>query len=244
MSTPGRAYFLVEPGPLLDACEDWRRRYLAHRAASVALSESKGSDGIWSDTPNGATSGLSLVEPVPSGWVKKKARRGDVYFMEPAKGPAGDVARAELAALPPMPNHYEIAVLIGHPGNSVHSIPQGAGDEKQYEDIRYAAYFYYEAMLLWLHDDEAPLQIAVTDLEPTIAEIKNARQNSVITKGHWTPPAGLNRDRAHQNRVPRLHDHEGLVDTTRRVDADHRGRSRTHDCTEPDRPRAIGGRRQ
>ncbi len=46
---------------------------------------------------------------------------------------------------------------------------------------------------MWAHHDEAPLQIAVTDLETTIAEIKEAYPGCVITKGLWTPPAGLKR---------------------------------------------------
>jgi hypothetical protein len=193
MSDPERIYFLVEPGPLLDACEDWRKRHIAHREASVALSKSKGSDGVWSSTPNGATSSLSLVEPVPAGWVKRKARRSDEYFMEPAKGPSGDAARAEIAALPPMPDHHEIAVLINHPGKSVHYTIYGEDGKQLRQGERYGPTFWYEAKLLWAHHDEAPLQIEVTDLESTIDSVKADYPGCTITKGLWTPPAGLKR---------------------------------------------------
>ncbi len=216
MPSPDLLHFTIEPGPLLDACEDWRNRFLAHRYAAIALCESKGSTGTWSDTPDGTTSGLSLVDPVPEGWIKRepkrndnyhmvpatsglslvdpvpewgvtqKVKRSDTYYMVPAKGPAGDAARAEIAALPPTPDPREIAKLIGHPGNDVSF---NTADGRKLTDT--AGHLYYPALLVWDDDEKAPIQIVANNLEPAIERIKTKYPGCTITKGLWAPPAGL-----------------------------------------------------
>ncbi len=187
MLNPDRIHFVVEPGPLLDACKDWKARYIAHRHAAADLVRAKGATKIYFAGFNNAMAGLDGVERIPQGWQRQKTGRSGETALLPAKGPKGDAARAELAALPPVPRHSEIADLIGHPCQLSYTRPDKGG----YSEMM--GVHLYPVQVHWSKLDDGQILITAPDADAWVAGIEEQYPDAIITLGRWTPPEGLRR---------------------------------------------------
>jgi hypothetical protein len=187
MSSPERIHFVVESGPLLDACKDWKARYVAHRVAAANLVRAKGATRIYFTGFDNSMAGLDEVERTPQGWQRKKIGRSGETVLLPAKGPKGDAARAELAALPPAPLHGEIAKLIGHPCGVNFTLP----DKETYSEMM--GLHIHPVQIYWSKLDDGQILITAPDADAWVAKIEEQYPNATITIGRWTPPEGLRR---------------------------------------------------
>ena len=178
---PENLYLVVEAEPFLSTCREWKHRYGVARAATFAFAEKHGSNGVFPDLYEDLI-GLTVQPTVPPGWCIKKARRVAQHDrLVPAKGPAGDVIRAEIEALPKHPRHSEIAQALGHPCQVVYKYEGGKG-------FSLMGRAFNHVQLGWASDT---FMIVVPNAERYVQEHLERYSGCEIIEGRWTVPEGL-----------------------------------------------------
>lgn len=183
-SAKDRLYLLVEGEPYLSACRDWRARHEATMEATFAFCASLGAKGFYPGFDEGF-SHLTWVDPAPAGWEPvKKLRKSLARRLAPVKGPAGDAARAAIAALPPIPKWQEIATLIGHPCQ----IRYRTSNNECWGFSTCGVNFWKLVDISWAGDE---FLILAKDTAPEIVALREKYPDVIIGEGVWSPPEGL-----------------------------------------------------
>lgn len=180
--SPDTLHLLVEGEPYLSACAEWRQRYMTATKAGWAYAQSLGAGGFFPNFDQELVA-LMPVEPLPPGWTRLTKRRvNELPRMMPIKGPAGDMAREQIAALPRMPKWGEIATLIGHPCQIRWKSENGCG----FNTLGVGHWRLVD--IAWTPEH---FMILACDPAPSIARLRISHPGVEIQEGEWTPPAGL-----------------------------------------------------
>lgn len=177
-------FLLVESGPILVACEEWRNQWKTARQSYYDFALKMGSAG-WFDGFNGEIIGLIPTNPIPDGWMVIRSRnRNAEERMIPRKGKDGKIARDMLASLPTPPSHDTISSLINHPLHYSWEIPDGSAKGSG----RMGGSF-IPVQLFW-PTDTGPLMIQCPDVGKIIEKIKEDHPGCSVSPESWTPPSG------------------------------------------------------
>jgi len=172
-------YLVVEAEPYMSFCHEWRARFDAARKAAWELAKSYGASGYFPGFDKEFRA-LTMVDPIPEGWERRKRPAAIRDRLFPAKGKAGDAVRSAIAGLPSFPRQEEVRDLLNHPC----MVEYRDGDRWGVACIGSALNPVY---LGWIGDT---FIIRAPDPAPDIARTKERHPTATIT-GAWAPPAGL-----------------------------------------------------
>jgi hypothetical protein len=195
-------FLLVEGGPVLALCQEWRASYNVALEAGRAFCRSMGSEGGYTDYQHKKLSGLYLTNPVPPGWIKVKGKRGQPDWMRPdtrnrdkEKKALGLAAQAALDALPGTLPTDPIREAIGMPGSIEYEYDQTNGERgRGYMSCGGMTFIFNPVQVAWAGD---AIVIYAPDIAATVASLKAEhqwRKNVTIIQGDgWEPPEGVRR---------------------------------------------------
>lgn len=177
-------YLHVTGDPLISLCKDWVARAIAHRRAAFQMAKNVDPE-IKSVCIGGFDNCFLGLAPradgvVPAGWAVKKSKRSFIApLLIPAKGPAGEGARALVAALPPAPKTSEASEWVKHQGG-VSWRAKGAYGSRSVGDLW--------PVELFFPSGSGPFFLRCADPAPVIADLLREYPDAKIERGKWAPP--------------------------------------------------------
>lgn len=178
-------HLLVERGPILEKCQEWRRCYIAAMDAAADFARKHGAKGFFPGLDGGVLA-LIAVEPTPPGWrvLGKRAQRGE-RRMVPRKDRSGDEIRAEIEALPRKLSEAELSKHIGHP----EVLRWRSADGQRHGTSSMSGRRLSPVDLFWTANDDFVL--LAPDTQAWIDSLMEEEPGAVVEHGSWTIPDGL-----------------------------------------------------